>query len=155
MSDDLVAFVRARLDEREATARAARPTTTEPTAGHWVAAHPLSSPEEQPDTDLTVVGAQETDGREWIVAEAGRGKRSPAIAIFIADNDPDAILRRIAVDRVVVDQYADVADLDTDSTAYDYPSGRAVGLGFTVRHLAALDAEHPDYQASWLPRFAN
>ncbi|QIQ01892.1 DUF6221 family protein [Streptomyces liangshanensis] len=150
---DLVAFVRARLDEREAVARAARPTTADPTAGHWVAAHPRASPQDEPDPDLTVVGAQEPDGREWIVAEAGRGERSPAIAMFIADHDPDAVLRRVVADRVMLDAYADLAHLDVDGNSYDYPSGQAVGLGFAVRHLAALDAGHPDYQATWLPRF--
>jgi hypothetical protein len=54
---------------------------------------------------------------------------------------------------VLLGEYVEVAELDTDRPAQDFRSGRAVGLGFAVRQLAAEYAGHPDYQARWLPRF--
>ncbi|WP_033230488.1 DUF6221 family protein, partial [Streptomyces graminis] len=59
----------------------------------------------------------------------------------------------IETHRVLVGEYVEVAGLDTDRPAQDFRSGRAVGLGFAVRQLAAEYAAHPDYQARWLPRF--
>ncbi|MFJ4742648.1 DUF6221 family protein [Streptomyces sp. NPDC088775] len=71
----------------------------------------------------------------------------------IADQDPARTLRRIETSRVLLDEYAEVADLDTDRPQHDFRSGRAVGLGFAVRQLAAEHAGHPGYRARWLPRF--
>ncbi|MFE2038634.1 DUF6221 family protein [Streptomyces scopuliridis] len=72
----------------------------------------------------------------------------------IVRQDPARTLRRIEGSRVLLDEYAEVAGLDTDRPAYDFPSGRAVGLGFAVRQMAAEDAGRLGYRAKWLPRFA-
>lgn len=72
----------------------------------------------------------------------------------IARQDPARTLRRIERSRVLLDEYADVADMDTDRPAHDFRSGRAVGLGFVVRQMAAEHADRPGYQVKWLPRFA-
>ncbi|MER5501157.1 MULTISPECIES: DUF6221 family protein [unclassified Streptomyces] len=71
----------------------------------------------------------------------------------IALQDPARTLRRIETSRVLLNEYAEVADLDTDRPEHDFRSGRAVGLGFAVRQLAAEHAGHPEYRARWLPRF--
>ncbi|MFD7071826.1 DUF6221 family protein [Streptomyces sp. NPDC059913] len=71
----------------------------------------------------------------------------------IALQDPARTLRRIETSRVLLNEYAEVADLDTDRPEEEFRSGRAVGLGFAVRQLAAEHAAHPGYRARWLPRF--
>ncbi|WP_326768944.1 DUF6221 family protein [Streptomyces sp. NBC_01591] len=71
----------------------------------------------------------------------------------IALQDPARTMRRIETSRVLLNEYAEVADLDTDRPEHDFRSGRAVGLGFAVRQLAAEHAGHPGYRARWLPRF--
>lgn len=71
----------------------------------------------------------------------------------IAFQDPARTMRRIETSRVLLNEYAEVAGLDTDRPDQDFRSGRAVGLGFAVRQLAAEHAGHPGYRARWLPRF--
>ncbi|CAM5646898.1 hypothetical protein SCALM49S_02308 [Streptomyces californicus] len=61
----------------------------------------------------------------------------------IALQDPARTLERIETNRVMLGEYVEVADLDTDQPAEDFRSGRAVGLGFAVRQLAAEYAGHP------------
>lgn len=55
----------------------------------------------------------------------------------IALQNPARTLERIETNRVMLGEYVEVADLDTDRPAEDFRSGRAVGLGFAVRQLAA------------------
>ncbi|MGW2086140.1 DUF6221 family protein, partial [Streptomyces sp. NPDC001880] len=45
----------------------------------------------------------------------------------IALQDPARTLRRIETSRVLLDEYAEIADLDTDRPEHDFGSGRAVG----------------------------
>ncbi|MEU3185379.1 DUF6221 family protein [Streptomyces sp. NPDC006923] len=131
MSNDqatMVAFVRARLYEEEQIAKAAGGDT-------WWS--PPDLPGEVHDELGGIAFAVKTRGYDT----------------HIARQNPASTLRRIEASRVVLDEYAAVAELDTDTPAHDYPSGRAVGLGFAVRNMAAEYADHPDYRASWLPRF--
>ncbi|WP_066943501.1 DUF6221 family protein [Streptomyces lushanensis] len=127
---DLVAFVRARLDEEERIAREAG-------AESWRC--PPELPGEVHDR---------TGGIAFSVRTRGYDQH-------IARQDPAYTLRRIETSRVLLDEYTEVAALDTDRPAYDFASGRAVGLGFVVRQMAAEHAGHPDYQVKWLPRFAS
>ncbi|MEU0374653.1 DUF6221 family protein [Streptomyces sp. NPDC006283] len=71
----------------------------------------------------------------------------------IALQDPARTLARIETSRVLLGEYVQVADRDSDRPDNDFASGRAVGLGFAVRQLAAEYAWHPGYKAKWLPRF--
>jgi hypothetical protein len=125
---DLVAFVRARLDEEALLAEAAG-------GAGW------RSPPELPGEVHDSLGA------------IAFSVRTRGYDHHIARQDPARTLRRIASSRVLLDQYVPVAALDVDYPASAYASGRAVGLGFAVRQLAAEHADHPDYKASWLPRF--
>ncbi|QIQ00972.1 DUF6221 family protein [Streptomyces liangshanensis] len=125
---DLVAFVRARLDDEERLAEAAG-------GAGWH--HPPGSSGEVHDSLGAIAFSVRTRGFDE----------------HIARQDPARTLRRIGSSRVLLDQYVPLAGLDVDSPASDYASGRAVGLGFAVRQLAAEHADHPDYRASWLPRF--
>ncbi|MFD3486539.1 DUF6221 family protein [Streptomyces sp. NPDC058665] len=71
----------------------------------------------------------------------------------IARQNPARTLRRLERSRVLLDEYAKVADMDTDRPGNDFPSGHAVGLGFAVRQMAAEHADRLGYQAKWLPGF--
>ncbi|GGV73283.1 hypothetical protein GCM10015535_00280 [Streptomyces gelaticus] len=109
--------------------------------------------------------AQAAGGDSWRCPADVPGEvhdRSGAIAFsvrnlgfdqHIALQDPARTLRRIETSRVLLNEYAEVAHLDTDRPEHDFRSGRAVGLGFAVRQLAAEHAGHPGYRARWLPRF--
>ncbi|MFJ2113043.1 MULTISPECIES: DUF6221 family protein [unclassified Streptomyces] len=125
----LVAFVRARLDEEESLARAAGGDT-------WRC--PSGLPGEIHDAGGAVAFTMKGFGYDG----------------HIAHQHPTRVLRRIETSRVLLDEYTEVAGLDTDRPVHDFASGRAVGLGFVVRQLAAEHAGHPAYRASWLPRFS-
>lgn len=126
---NMLAFVRARLDEEARLARAAGEE-------RW------RCPSEMPGEIHDRAG-----GIAFTVRTRGYDRH-------IAHQDPEHTLRRIETSRVLLDEYAEVSHLDTDRPADDFPSGRAVGLGFVVRQLAAEHAGHPEYRAKWLPRFA-
>ncbi|MEE1770946.1 MULTISPECIES: DUF6221 family protein [unclassified Streptomyces] len=109
--------------------------------------------------------AQAAGGDSWRCPADVPGEvhdRSGAIAFSVRNlgfdqhivlQDPARTLRRIETSRVLLDEYAEIAHLDTDRPEHDFGSGRAVGLGFAVRQLAAEHAGHPGYRARWLPRF--
>jgi hypothetical protein len=125
---DMVAFIEARLSEEEHVARDAG-------GASWRC--PAEVPGEVHDR---------TTGIAFTVRGAGYDRH-------IALQDPARTLARIETSRVLLGEYTEVADRDTDRPTDDYTSGRAVGLGFAVRQLAAEYAWHPDYKAKWLPRF--
>ncbi|WP_329159031.1 DUF6221 family protein [Streptomyces sp. NBC_01717] len=127
-NSEMVAFVRARLAEEEQVARA---------AGSQSWRCPAETPGEVHDRTGAIAFSLRTHGYDD----------------HIALQDPARTLRRVETSRVLLDEYEEVAALDTDRPHHDFASGRAVGLGFVVRQMAAEDAGHPDYQAKWLPRF--
>lgn len=125
---DMVSFIEARLAEEEQIAREAG-------GQNWRC--PADRPGEVCDR---------TSGVAFTVRGAGFDRH-------IALHDPARVLARIETSRVLLDEYREIAHRDTDRPAEDFDSGRAVGLGFAVRQLAADYAGHPGYQARWLPRF--
>ncbi|WP_326696152.1 DUF6221 family protein [Streptomyces sp. NBC_01754] len=127
---DLLAFVRARLADEERVAQEAG-------GGGWRC--PAGVPGEVHDR---------TGGIAFVVRSRGYDRH-------IALQDPARTLQRIETNRVLLDEYEEIAALDTDRPLQDFPSGRAVGLGFVVRQMAAEHAGHPDYRVRWLPRFSH
>ncbi|MDF9874079.1 hypothetical protein OKW18_006217 [Streptomyces pratensis] len=127
---DLLAFVRARLAEEEDIAREAG-------GDGWRT--PAEAPGEVHDR---------TSGIAFVVRSRGYDRH-------IAFQDPARSLRRIETTRVLLDEYEEISALDTDRPAQDFASGRAVGLGFVVRQMAAEYAGHLDYRVRWLPRFSH
>ncbi|GGJ74658.1 hypothetical protein GCM10011583_02620 [Streptomyces camponoticapitis] len=125
---NMLAFVRARLDEEEQVARAAGGES-------WRC--PPEAPGEVHDRSGGISFSVRTQGYDR----------------HIALQDPARTLRRIETSRVLLGEYAEIAHLDVDRPQHDFPSGRAVGMGFVVRQMAAEYAGHPEYQAKWLPRF--
>lgn len=128
-NSEMLAFVRARLADEEQIARA---------AGGEVWRCPAEVPGEVHDR---------TSGVAFVVRTRGYDRH-------IALQDPAYTLRRIETSRVLLDEYEEVAHRDTDRPEQDFASGRAVGLGFVVRQMAAEHAGHADYRVKWLPRFS-
>lgn len=129
-NSDLLTFVRARLSEEEHIAREAG-------GEGWRC--PAEAPGEVHDR---------TSGIAFVVRSRGYDRH-------IALQDPARTLRRIETNRVLLDEYEEIAAMDTDRPGQDFVSGRAVGLGFVVRQMAAEYAGHPDYRVKWLPRYSH
>jgi hypothetical protein len=130
--DDLTAFVRARLDEREAKARKATP-------GPWRWVDPGG------ESRSALVGPAPWKG-EWQTVLEVRTQQWPSRqdAAFIADNDPEFVLADVAAKRQILEQY-ELAD------------GGMTGqilrncLDTPIRLLALPFAGHPDYREEWKP----
>ncbi|WP_052397247.1 DUF6221 family protein [Streptomyces sp. NRRL F-5123] len=145
--DDLVAFLRARLDEDEAIVR----TLAEPPDWH-------TGPGDDPGwTDESVVcmwppehhTPYEQD-KHW----RGLTASSPELAAHIARHDPARVLRDIEAVRGVLGIY------DQMAPGLDGPDAGTRGaarmtlhiLRPALRHLARAYADHPDYRADeWTP----
>ncbi len=124
--DDLVQFLRDRLDEDEQAARAAH-------APNW-----------------------STDGRTGLHYGVEDGWMTDALttadADHIARHDPARVLREVeAKRRLLTDYEENAADLDAQHAPdMDYV-GRADGLETALQHLATAYADHPDYRDAWRP----
>ncbi|MFD3917292.1 DUF6221 family protein [Streptomyces sp. NPDC058603] len=142
MTGDLVAFVRARLDEDEQVAR----STCTPPDWHQ---GPGDDPEWTTDEMVLMWPPEFHTPYEQDKHWRGLTADPAGLAAHIARHDPAHVLRRIARDRAVLDAYEEVADMDTDNAEPEYAYGRAVGLGYAVRQMATEHDGHPDYKTSW------
>lgn len=135
--DGLAAFLAARLDEREAAAKAAAGDGD----GIWGIAGNISQ------RALRDVGT-------------GSGRfdaPSAADALHIITYDPAAVLADITADRALLnlmtEAHAEMDRLLADKHAGDVERamaiGRARGATVAVKHRAARYASHPDYRAEW------
>lgn len=142
MTDDLVAFLRARLDEDERAALG----TLDP---------------------LTVIGRHrgKTEQR-WRVTESGRGIIDadggrlrardvfPAEAEHIARHDPTRVLAEVDAKRRILDEVVpEVAGLEARIDG-EWGVGTVTTDGaddMLLRLLALPYANHPDYQTEWAP----
>ncbi len=126
---DLVTFLRERLDEDEAVARESE------------RAHP--SPWRWGNTAL----GQRTpyalhDARTgWVLGCSPGGVPSIIPADHIARHDPARVLREVAAKRSVLDMFLRADALDPETQVWLE----------VVRHLAAVYADHPDYDKEWTP----
>lgn len=131
----IVEFLNARIDEEEADARAATP-------GRWF-------PEGK--------GVSDSDGIEFV--EAPRRDVS-----HIARHDPARVLREVTMKRDLlalhkpgkadfydVDQCDHCADQCHSSSGLSCEEPDARYPCDTVRTLATVHADHPDYQQEWKP----
>jgi hypothetical protein len=155
--DDLVAFLRARLDEDEAVARAATDGPWSPWEGRELRGlgdliHPVRTPGQMAGSRATIVTAS------WLDAE------------HIARHNPARVLAEVAAKRRIVEDYAAaMADrqairaeirkiLHTDPDAFGKLSrqenaliDKAEGLAPIIRIMATVFAAHPDYRPEWAP----
>ena len=144
-------FISARLDEWEQSAREATP-------GPWSAAdeHGL-----MPGTTPAWCVSQMTPAGAYVqdVADIPQGGDSEeADAGHIAMHDPAATLALVAALRAVVGLHDEEREhYCPDETLYEY-YGHNYGWGDqedypqrcpTLRHIAAIWADHPEYDGSW------
>lgn len=131
MSDDIAAFVRARLTEWEQTARQA-------TEGPWIA-------EVSGETGHCVIPADAQSTREHVA------KTQLYAAAFdaehIAAHDPARVLRQVAAMRAVVDWH----DMDVAHNRGYAPDTEGGTLLVVLAHLATIWQDHPDYRPGWAP----
>jgi hypothetical protein len=136
---NLVEFLRQRLDEDEATAR-------EAWAPNWP--DPLSWFSEE-----EMVGRQDELADIEGFATAG----SKADARHVARHDPARVLADVAARRAIVDAYDHAtqswqeAIVGHDVDSLPVRTARLIALEFAARQLAALAADHPDYDPAWQP----
>lgn len=131
----LIEFLRARLDEDEDTAKRA--------AFGWGSAWRADCDDE--DCDWVVHADGKTD---MLATEDGD------VARHVAGHDPARVLADIAARRAVVDIAAEAfaarQDRMTGSEIWENAGERGV-MTATLRHLATVYAEHPDYDEAWRP----
>lgn len=135
---DLADFIRARLDEDEQTARAAKP-------GPWRV--------EEGRRDLTRWVANEERSLE--IALGYVGNRTQDDAAHIARHDPARVLREVKAKRQMLGalESAEVALRNTESSTElsELMTGARNSLRAVVRMHAAVYDDHPDYREEWRP----
>ena len=121
--DELVAFLRARLDQDERIARAVT------TPGAWRVSHSHGGPTVEGD-GWTVRGADELD------------------AAHIAEHDPARVLKEVRAGRQAIAHYERVAAHRWKHLDYELAIG-AVEVQLKIRALPY--AGHEDYRQEWKP----
>lgn len=143
-TDDLIAFLRARLDEDEQVAKAA-----------------ASGPWSETGRDSVGEGMVHSDSTGWAVVgsvKTGYGPDAPYAnvslnAAHIARHDPARALREVTAKRRIVDAYAEVAEFyrPDPGERYETADGHVAALHDVVRDLASVYGDHPDYRSEWAP----
>lgn len=159
MSEDLVTWLRACLDDDEQVAQAANAGKLcdycgKPTGGQWRAA-----------TEGDVILA-DAHGNDW-VATGPWGTSLHADGEHIARHDPARVLAEVAAKRAVVDEYVALAEKIRQANASygawadgrpdPYPGastssedpGRLAGLEFAVLALAQPYRDRPGWRQEW------
>ena len=119
--DDLVAFLRARLDEDEAAAK----TGSQP---EW-------------KSDGPYLG--------WVTGGIAAQFKWSTDAAHAARHDPARVLREVAAKRAILAEYLRLAGIEPDDYPED-PAAVAASER-DVRILAAVWSDHPDYRREWAP----
>jgi uncharacterized protein DUF6221 len=125
---DLVAFLRARYDEDEDSARAAFSGQCDPENG-W--------------------GLKHSHGSVTITPHVGVIHEQIQAAHVVRWN-PARVLREGAARRAILEAFR-IADVSGQVLPDDRNIGEADGLEEALRHLATVYDDHPDYQAAWRP----
>lgn len=145
---DLVAFLRARLEEDEQIARAATP-------GPW-AWTPEKDVWDQNGPTLIRKGTDAPDA-ELVEVAAGWGHDAWGIYISDADqahiaaHDPARVLREIEAKRRLVERYERALENRRAHPDDLASAGALLALHGTVKVLAMPYADHPDYRDEWRP----
>lgn len=156
MTDDLIAFLRARLDEDEASARAATETSASATWRYRDGADHVSSVEVN---EHTPENAAPWVREAWspILTEANSyigDHLDERMGTFVARNDPERALREAETKRRLVDLHHDIEDVQEmlDLCAVCEPTGKYPEYPCqTIQLLALPYVDHSDYRAEWKP----
>jgi hypothetical protein len=136
--DDLLAFLRARLDEDEAAARAAPPG---PWRIKYGTPHAPLHPGYRPGALL--------DARDMELVSDKYGEVGPQHEHF-ARHDPSRVLRDVEAKRRILDTYEEARELAReDSSLGAEMLSRSEGLWYVVHDLASVSSDHPDYREEW------
>lgn len=135
MMDALMQFLRARLNEDDAAARAA--SWDEWDGSHWTAHH-----REQYDGRWAVI---DRAAEGVIPTVAPQAADDAGVAQHIARHDPARTLREVETKRAIVDHIG--RELDATDTPWWYDDKLTPILGA----LALPYADHPDYRPEWRP----
>ena len=143
MTDDLVTWLRAQLDEDERLARAAFSD-----AGHW-SANGSRFIVDQPDDGEWRRGTLAMDDRrvEGIgITLYDEGGHDEDQAAFIAEHDPARVLREVEAKRRIIEEhpYAGAGKCETCDLDRDWPCP-------TLRLLALPYADRSGYREEWRP----
>lgn len=135
MTADLIAFLRARLDEDEAVARG----TTVPLDWHQ---GPGDDDPEWVGDEMVLMWPPEfhtpcEQDKHW----RGLTAEPAGLAAHIARHDPARVLREVDAKRRIVTEAAEY-----QAGIYGYPEMKTV-----LRLLALPFADHPDYRQEWRP----
>lgn len=137
---DIVGFLRARLDEDEAVARA---TIHDGKSGEWEFDYSVEEtsggalvPFYEIEFDSV---APALDSQHWFAG--------PDTMRHIARYDPARVLREVEAKRRIVDAHAD----HPMQPGFCRSCGMTNGPCETKRLLAAIDDDHPEYREEWKP----
>lgn len=172
VTDDIVAFIRARLDEDELWAKAASAPhhSDAPTVEggmHWRWAIGPNWEPYDPDP-LEQHLAEDVDPRgnislvtveEWPYSWDTTVRSSPgrvlytddevrtAEAAHIARHDPARVLREVEAKRAIVE----MCESHANAQFPDFEGGYASAAEDALTHLALVWSDHPDYRPAWAP----
>jgi hypothetical protein len=140
--DDLVQFIRARLDEEEAACR----STRKDGGGCWnLLAYERGDGAIYDDTGNPVL-TYDVDPKTGIATRYDENPLGARQAAFIVRHDPDRVLAEVEAKREMLRQY--------DNLAYNVMSDDQTGvwaLEAVIRAFAVAHADHPDYNQAWRP----
>lgn len=147
--DKLIEFLKARLDEREALARAANPGPWTLRRGTGTRGDDWADVYARPEPD-----ADEDDYPPCVIeTEGGANPPNLVDAEHIAANDPAYVLADVAAKRQIVAMCEFLLETrevqEAAGELSDYSLGRAHAGGGVLRRLALPFAEHPDYREEW------
>lgn len=165
--DDLVQFLRARLDEdalwaTEASRRSGEPAVEGGVHWQWVDPETDEAIAPAPDRDEFVGGedrfrvslrSRETwPNPPWELPQFAipTAEEIPtAVGGHIARHDPARVLAEVEAKRKLLTEYAEVRQ--NEGADYEWAGGWASGLGKAVALMALPYADHPDYRDTWRP----
>jgi hypothetical protein len=123
--DDLLQFLRDRLDEDEQAAR--RASSSRKSGGEW----------QFVDMQVRAGDGAPVTAHTWV----GEGTH-------IARHDPARVLREVDAKRQIVDQYDSIGNPPPGEIGPDLVRAE---LGRVLRLLALQYSDHPDYRQEWRP----
>jgi hypothetical protein len=148
VSDDLIEFLNARLDEAETVAMAATGT-----AWAWEATG-------DKDNSWAVGHVEDEDGRPLSgEIEHGQGIVIDGVcesinghipdADHIARHDPARALREVAAKRAMLSMFLDAFGNRLNMAIYGAVGGFTMNGDWVLRQMAAVYSDHPDYRKEW------
>jgi hypothetical protein len=144
--DEMVTFIRARLDEIEQDAKAAIGTAVfRQQTGQWI--H-MNVPDEYGPRLIVFAIAEGPDRPRTQVADLTAAWEGPERAVHITRHDPQRVLADVAMRRKMVANLRTAIDhaWQFGEEAREVVAQLAVMM---LQRLAALDVDHPDYDPGW------